>query len=192
MGARLLYYLIIIPLSKMPFWLLYLKSDFLYLILYRLVGYRTKVVRSNLRNSFPEKGLDEIKKIESTFYRHLCDLVVESIKAFSISLPEARQKVVDRNIEEVDKHRKSGKDVMVIGGHYGNWELFAITIGQASAYEAIALYTPLKNKFMDRKIKASRTKYGLQLLPVNQVKKRLSEKKSKGGPYMVIFGSDPP
>ena len=82
MGSKLLFYIVILPISKLPFWMLYLLSDFLYFVLYRIIGYRTKVVRQNLSNSFPEKSEKEILAIEAKFYSHLCDLVVESLKAF--------------------------------------------------------------------------------------------------------------
>ena len=41
--------------AHMPLWLLYRLSDIAWPILYYLVGYRRKVVKSNLASSFPEK-----------------------------------------------------------------------------------------------------------------------------------------
>lgn len=188
MGSKLLYYLIILPISKLPFGLLYLISDFLYFIIYKAVGYRTKVVRGNLKNSFPEKSEKEIKAIESKFYKHLCDLMVESFKAFSISKSEAKKRMKDRNIELVNQFKKQGKQVVMVGGHYGNWELFAITIGEALEYKSIALYTPLKDKFMNDKITKSRSKYGLQMLPIHAIKKKLNA--INKDLYTIIFGAD--
>ena len=60
-------------LSLLPFWVHYLLSDFIYLVLYRLIGYRVKVVRENLTTSFPEKSEAEIREIERKFYHRLCD-----------------------------------------------------------------------------------------------------------------------
>lgn len=188
MGSKLLYYLIIIPISRLPFTILYLISDFLYLVLYKIVGYRTKVVRANLTNSFPEKSKEEILAIEAKFYSHLCDLVVESLKAFSISLEEAQQRMKDRNVEIVNKYYSEGRQIVMVGGHYGNWELFAITIGASLKNNAVALYTPLKNKFINDKITASRSKYGLGLLSIKTIKDQLA--KMDGGLYTIIFGSD--
>ena len=59
---------------------LYGISDFLFFIIYQATGYRKSVVRKNLTNSFPEKSNGEISKIEKAFFRHLCDVIVESIK----------------------------------------------------------------------------------------------------------------
>ena len=52
---RILYYGVIVPISLLPFPLLYALSDLLCVLLYYVVGYRKKVVMENLKNSFPEK-----------------------------------------------------------------------------------------------------------------------------------------
>ena len=83
--SAVIYYLLIKPISFLPFPLLYLISDFVYLILYHVLFFRKKVVRRNLTNSFPEKDLSEIKIIERRFYKHLADVMLESLKLFSIS-----------------------------------------------------------------------------------------------------------
>ena len=188
MGSKLLFYLVILPISKLPFGVLYLISDFLYLVLYKVIGYRTKVVRANLENSFADKSGAEIKELEAKFYSHLCDLVVESLKAFSISLEDAKRRMKDRNIEIVNQYHKQGRQVVLVGGHYGNWELFAITIGATTEHETIALYTPLKNEFINEKITESRSKYGLGMLSIKEIKSKLTDINS--GLYAIIFGAD--
>src|SRR5947208_13931690 len=72
-------------ISVLPFFLLYLFSDLLFVFIYYVIRYRRKVVLQNLRNSFPEKKGDELHAIAKKYYRHLCDLIVESVKALTIS-----------------------------------------------------------------------------------------------------------
>jgi KDO2-lipid IV(A) lauroyltransferase len=55
-------YPIIWLLSLLPMRILYLLSDFLYLIFFYLIGYRKKVVLENLQLAFPKKELDEWQK----------------------------------------------------------------------------------------------------------------------------------
>jgi KDO2-lipid IV(A) lauroyltransferase len=98
----LLYYFVIIPVSLLPFRVLYGVSDFLFLVLYRMIGYRTKVVRMNLKNSFPTKSIEELKKIEWLFYHHLCDVIVETFKSFTISEKEILKRMVVQNPELVN------------------------------------------------------------------------------------------
>lgn len=152
------------------------------------MGYRTQVVYKNIQNSFPDKTKKEVKEIEAKFYRHLCDLIVESIKAFSISKEEAMLRMKDRNLEVVNKLTAKGKQVVMVGGHYGNWELIAITAGIVLNSRALALYTPLSNQFLNQKIKNSRSKYGLEMLSIQDIKDRFQELDKEL--HTVIFGAD--
>src|SRR5580765_5180549 len=72
-------------IAVLPFPLLYFFSDCIYFLLYRVLRYRRGVVRQNLKNSFPEKPLTEIRLIERRFYRYFCDLFLETFKTLTIS-----------------------------------------------------------------------------------------------------------
>src|SRR6185295_10300996 len=97
--SYLLYYLIIIPISLLPFPVLYGLSDFLFVIFYYLTGYRKKVIIQNIRNSFPDKTSKEHDEIVKKFYHHLCDLVVESLKTFTISKEQVNKRMICKNPE---------------------------------------------------------------------------------------------
>ena len=86
-------------IALLPFPLLYVVSDGLYLLLYKLLGYRTGVVRANLRKSFPEKSAEELRAIERTFYRWFCDLVLETVKTLVISPAQINARVSDSGEE---------------------------------------------------------------------------------------------
>ena len=88
-------------LSLLPFWVLYILAGFAYLIVYKLIGYRTRVVRNNLRTSFPEKSQEELKKIEKQFYHWLCDYFFETLKLLSISKKELDKRFVITNPEVI-------------------------------------------------------------------------------------------
>lgn len=60
MRSKLIYWLVYSGMwlfSALPFRVLYMLSDFNYLLMYRVGKYRRKVVRGNLLRSFPEKKL---------------------------------------------------------------------------------------------------------------------------------------
>ncbi len=126
MLSKLLYYIIIIPLSLLPFRLLYIISDFLYIVIYYIAGYRKKVVIKNIQNSFPEKSPAEQTTIIKGFYRHMCDLIVESLKIFTITGKNARQRMKLLNPEFIQQYYNEGKSIIMAGGHLNNWELFAV------------------------------------------------------------------
>ncbi len=186
--AAFLYYTILYPLSLLPFWMLYAISDVLRIFFYYIFKFRLKVIRANIARSFPDKSKAELRKIERIFYRHMCDLIVESVKAFSISEKLAIRKFSYANPEIFKQLHDQNKSVVLVGGHYGNWELLAVTINQAIPHRTMALYTPLTNAFFDKKMKASRGKFGLEMFPIDKVKQYFEETKSI--PITAIFGAD--
>ncbi|MBL7875165.1 MAG: hypothetical protein JNL53_05845 [Cyclobacteriaceae bacterium] len=182
----LLYYGLLIPVSWLPFPVLYLLSDGLYLILYKGIGYRRKVVFKNISNSFPHKSHEEHLVIERAFYRHFCDLIVESIKVFTISHQEVKQRFKVINPEFIDRFFDKGQSVIIAGGHYNNWELFAVAIDEPVKHKVMALYKAFKNKFLDQKMQSSRGKYGLEMIST-KVAKTAFQRESL---HAIIFGVD--
>jgi len=90
------------PISWLPFWVLHIFSDIIKFLVYRVLGYRTKVVMSNLENSFPEKTKAELKKTESKFYSHFTDIVIESLKMCSVKEKDLYKRMVSTNSEIFD------------------------------------------------------------------------------------------
>jgi len=151
-------------------WALYVLSDLLYLIMRCGLTYRKKVVFSNLSLAFPDKSHKEIRAIAWKFYRHFCDLLAESVRLFSISKEEAiaRFKVV--NPEVLDALALQSKSALLVGGHYNNWELFAVATDPQIPHQLLGIYTPLTNAFFEKKFSESRSKFGLVLVPKKMVK----------------------
>lgn len=168
--SALLYYLVILPVSALPMRALYMLSDALFFVFYHLIGYRKKVVKDNLRRSFPEKSGDEINELARKFYSHFCDLLVESLKIFTIDREEALTRMVFTNPELINAYFEQGRSVILAGGHYNNWELFAVAIDEAIKHQTLAIYKPLNNQFFDEKMRLTRGKYGLEMIPIKAVK----------------------
>lgn len=166
--APLLYYLVLLPISKLPFAVLYLLSDIMRPVLYYLVRYRRQVVRTNLLKAFPEKSLKDLKKIEWAFYLHLCDLVVEAIKMFSITEAEISKRFVGRNMEVLDRLLPLGKDVILTGGHLNSWEYLALYGNALTTFRMGGVYKALKNPFFEKKMRQAREKFGVLLVPTEE------------------------
>lgn len=185
---KLLYYLLLVPISRLPFFILYGISNVLYIVIYRIFGYRKAVVRMNLTNSFPEKPVSEIREIESAFYRHFCDLTVEGIKNFTISETASKERMKIVNPELLEPYFNKGKSVILVGGHYNSWELFALAIPGQIKHTPMALYSPMRSKFWDEKVTTSRSKYGLLMLRIDPILQKMKTQKDEQ--FAVIFGSD--
>lgn len=136
--------------SLLPLWLLYVLSDFLYVVVYRLAGYRRAIVRKNLVNSFPEKETREIEEIERGFYHWFCDYIVETVKLMSISEKDIKRRMRFEGLDDIKAHLRSGHSVTVYLGHYCNWEwVTSLGLHIAEGDIAAQLYHPLENKLMD-------------------------------------------
>ena len=149
-------------IGLIPFRVLYVISDFLHFVLYRIVGYRRKVVEENIRQSFPELSVTEQKKLVGLSYKNLADIITEGIKAFTMSDKQtvARYKFI--NPEFLKPYIEAGKSVILLPAHYGNWEWGGLSIPlQLDNKHVIVLYKPLSNKFADRLIKKNRSRTGL-------------------------------
>lgn len=181
------YYLVIIPVSYLPFGVLYFISNFIYFLIYRVFGYRRKVVLENIRNSFPEITVRECKQIEKEFYRHLSDLVVESVKAFSISKENCIKRMVVINPEIFEPYYDKGQSVIAIGGHNGNWEMYAVAGAIQLKHRVEALYTAFQNRFFDAKMRVSRSRFGFKMIPTS-TKEELDP--DNGKPKLAIFAID--
>lgn len=181
------YYAFILPISRLPYSVLYRISDGLYWLLYRTAGYRKKVVFTNIANSFPQMKVEDHLRITDQFYRHFCDLVVESIKVFTISSDDVRARMKVVNPEFINRFFREGKSVILAGGHYNNWELFAVAIDDAIDHKAVALYKPFTNAYFDEKMRQSRGQYGLRMVSTKATKE---EFENGTGLRAIIFGVD--
>jgi KDO2-lipid IV(A) lauroyltransferase len=154
----LLFRSVIFLFSIIPFRVLYFFSDGIYFLVYKLVGYRKEVVFNNLRNSFPEKSEQEIKMIARKFYHHLCDILVESMKAFSMKEEDVVKRYEFENTGFLDDLYGQGKSAICVGGHYNNWEWSGIASGTQLKHRPVGFYKPLTNKLVDDYVQKTRVR----------------------------------
>src|SRR5690348_2395385 len=100
--------------SRLPFWILYRISDFLFFVSYYLVRYRRKMVSKNLKRSFPEKPDSERRKIAREYYRNLCDYAVEMIKLLTISKEELSNRMVYSDVSVAEKYKQKNQSIIVL------------------------------------------------------------------------------
>lgn len=178
-------------LARLPLRALYLFSDAARLILHRVVKYRVDVVRKNLAMAFPDKSAKELRKIENDFYRHLFDIFVEAAKLAHISDKEARHRIELVNIDVINKALESGRSVVLMLGHYGNWEwVTALTRDLNKDAIACQIYNPLHNKPFNRVMLNLRSRFGSENIPMHKSVRRLLGIHRDGGKFVCGFIAD--
>lgn len=161
---RIVFYLtypLIWIFSRLPMRVLYLISDFFYVLIYYVFGYRKDVIMGNLTTSFPEKSEKELQLIAKKFYRHFTDIVVESIKTFSISEKEILKRYNYKNPELVNKFAKEGKNIALVSAHLANWE-WSISTPLVLDINVFGAYNKLRNETFEKTLKENRQKFGVR------------------------------
>ena len=147
--------------ALLPMRALYVLSDILYVLIYKIAGYRVKVVRRNITASFPDKSKAEWRQLERRFYHHFADYIVETIKLAHISLDEIQQRAYLKNPELVDQLMEKGHTCFILTmGHYGNWEWFSGSTTRFEDSRIYQIYRPLNNKAFDKLFADLRTQFG--------------------------------
>lgn len=160
---KILFYIslpFIYGISLLPFWILYRLSDFVFLVIYYLISYRKKVITTNLKNAFPEKSTKEIQKIRRDYYRYFCDLIFETLKTLTISSKSLRKHVLFEDPSIFKKYFEEKQSVIVVMGHFGNWELAGARFALEPVHQLFVIYHPLKNEHFETLIVKARTRLG--------------------------------
>ncbi len=180
---------LLIGLSYLPFWFLYLLSDIFYFVLRYLVKYRQKVITENLTFAFPEKSDAEIKEITHKFYRHFCDLFVENIKAYSMGEKEFSKHLTINNLDQFKEYYEKGRSLIFFGMHYNNWEWSSFT-AREQIHDIKFVYNPIRgNQAFERFITHIRSRWGAQTIPVNR-SSRVVLNFGKAKPEAIWLGAD--
>ncbi|MDH5366584.1 MAG: lysophospholipid acyltransferase family protein [Cyclobacteriaceae bacterium] len=176
-------------IAYLPLWSLYLIADFLFFVSYYVVGYRKKVVLSNLYNSFPDKSEKEIKKIARGFYRSLADFAMELLKANRMSPQQIKERVVFTNTEILSPFK--GKTIMYLASHQFNWEWMSLSAALDFAKNLDFIYQPLTNKSFDRYMIELRSRFGAKPISTQHAAREVI-KGSKEGRGFAIVGDQIP
>ena len=153
-------------IAVLPFTALYKLSDILYYLL-RLSGYRKAVVYKNLRNSFPDKSEQEIDAIGKSYFRYLCDLILETLRTLRMSEKESRERCTFHNADWLDKLQAEKKSFIIVMGHYGNWEWAGPAFTLNTNFQLVVIYRPLSNVYFEKMMCKMRTRFGTKITPVN-------------------------
>lgn len=192
--SKLRFYAIYVPLKALallPFGVLYRISDLIYLVVKHVLHYRRAVILGNLRRSFPEKSEKEIADIADKYYRHLADLIVETVKLLHVSDKVMRKHVEVRNAEIVDDLTADGRPMVMFLGHYGNWE-WAQEVSHYYKRPQVTceLYRPVRDTAMDDIMKRIRSRYHTTLIPQKKAVRQIIGMTNEGVLYIAGFIAD--
>lgn len=159
-------------IASLPFDALYRVSDFLYYLL-KTSGYRSKVILTNLSNSFPQKSEGEIRKLCNSYYHYLTDLILETLKTLKMTKEEALQHCHFKNKPWLDKFYDEKRSIIVVMGHYGNWEWAGPAFTLSTKFQLNVIYRPLSSAPFEKMMTGMRTKFGTRITPVHMTLRQM-------------------
>ena len=177
--------------ALLPLPVLYVFSSFVCFVLHRIVGYRVKVVRDNLQRSFPERSVEELRRIEHLFYVHLCDCIVETVKLLHISDAEIMRRVDTRGGDYIEKLAEDGRPIIIMLGHYGNWEwVQAVTMHYKRPELNAEIYRKSRDDVFDKIMYTIRSRFNTQQIVQAKAVRTLIGWKLRKQQFLVGFISD--
>ncbi len=190
---QFLVFLILYPLlwciSILPFRLLYLFSDFVYFIIYYIIGYRKKTVRENLKLAFPNLSAQQRLSIEKKSFRHLCDMFLEMIKTTAISESEINKRFRFTNLELYRGYELKGKSIALMLAHYASYE-WVISMNKFITYPGYAIYKRIANRHFDKLVRDIRSKFKAELITTKEAIPTIQKNEANGIPGVYGFASD--
>ncbi|WP_073170395.1 lysophospholipid acyltransferase family protein [Tangfeifania diversioriginum] len=176
-------------IARMPFKIIYFLSDILFVMVYYIAGYRKNVVQENLRKTFPEKQQKEINQIAKKYYRHLCDLIVETIKMGGMTEKDFRERMIFKNTEQLNNYYEKGRSVVVLTMHYNNWE-WSSCLPLSLKHKILGVYKPLHNPKFDAYLNQSREKTGASLISNSLILRTLIAAQKNSEPVFTWLAAD--
>jgi KDO2-lipid IV(A) lauroyltransferase len=178
--------------SYLPRRVMYLLSDFIYIFVYKIFGYRKNIVTQNLRNSFPEKSAAEIDKIRREYYHYFCDLSLETLKTLTIPSSAVDKYFEYGDMSVFERFHKENRSIVIVMGHLGNWELAGAYFSQMSFHQLYVIYHPLANKHFDGLFYRMRSRHGTKLYPMKDTFKGMVKNRKEVTATAFIADQTPP
>jgi KDO2-lipid IV(A) lauroyltransferase len=191
MWSKLLHYLLLAALwliNLAPRLSLFILKPIVFFLLYRVIGYRKKIVKSNMLRCFSYSS-SELNKHVKQFYKHLSGLLIEPFLTQGLSEKYLSKRVVFKN-ELTEQYHKEGRMVFLAMGHMGNWEWLGTIAPAYTSFDTSIVYQKLSNPNMEKYINKSRGKYGTACIEMREVLRFLIEAKKKPNPTVMSFLGD--
>lgn len=188
-AARLTWLLLWI-LSWLPGFIMKFLSYLINTIVFGVFQYRSKVIGTNLIRSFPELTLTERKSIAEKFYQHFSEIFLEMVVLIRLRPTHQSGRIRFTNPEVMRKAFSQKQNIIIIAGHYGNWEWTLLPFLE-SGYRVLAVYKPQSSKLANQLMKDIRQKPGVLLVPMKETLRVITrEIKNNSSPFALLLVGD--
>lgn len=131
-----------------------------------LLPIRKDVVFDNLKLAFPELSSNQIKKLAYGTYKNFAITLVEILYLPWTSDEQIKNVVNFKDLDLIDKREKEGNGVILLSGHFGNWEYCAISVGAQLNKKLSVIVKPQRNNFVNDWMNRARTRWTNEVVPL--------------------------
>jgi KDO2-lipid IV(A) lauroyltransferase len=174
-------------ISRLSWKKLYKLSDIFRFLIFNVGRYREKVILTNLQNSFPYYNKEKIHSIAKKYHRNFTDIIFETIKLRSISKKDLLNRF-DLEMDLLDYYYQRKKNVVVVSGHLGNWEMLNLFASAKLSYQIVVVYHELANDIFEDWFRKVRTKFGTEMVPMKDAMAKAMEPRDK--PFLFVLVND--
>lgn len=154
-----------------------------------LVSHGRRTALKNIRRAFPGWSLVHRWGVAFSAYRQMARTLVEFLHTRSYADAEIRERVTLDNVEGLEAARDKGRGVILLSGHYGNWEWLGRAVS-AAGYPFAALYKEPKDAGFGSRLKAMREAAGLVQIDHDDMRAAIQWLR-KGGVLGIIMDQEP-
>jgi KDO2-lipid IV(A) lauroyltransferase len=165
-------------------------ADGLAWLAHRLDRRHRLVAHDNLRVAFPELGEEERDRLVRGVYRHFCRLLVQIIHTpRMLHVGNWKNHIELIGYEGMVDVVLSGRPVLMVTGHFGNWELGGYVMGLIG-FQTHAIARPLDNPWLDDFLRSFRERTGQRLLAKHGDFEKMQELLERGGVLATLADQD--
>ncbi|MBI49417.1 MAG: hypothetical protein CL850_03910 [Crocinitomicaceae bacterium] len=168
-----------------PWWVVRIDIQIAAFLLTYVYGYRRKVIRQNLKlvgaNGVSEFGI----------YKNLSSLAFESFKLHSASIESVASRVSYENLNVLHQLFAKGRNVVLVGGHMANWEMFSLSLPKNVEFKTYAVYKKLNNHIFNKAIRNSRSRAGMKIVGINDLRSIIRDDSDKPKLISIVFDQRP-
>lgn len=159
---------------------------------YYCIPVRRTLTRKQLRDAFPEKSHDEIEAIALAAYRNLFISLLEVFWFSRLTADMVKEIVSMPDASLLDSRLKGGKGLIMLGGHFGNWELVATAVGLLGGHPLTIIIQRQRNKFVDEYMNKTRALFGNRVVEMAKAPREIiATLRSNGVVAMLADQSGP-
>jgi len=172
--------------SKLSYRKLYSFAKFIGSILLKLDTKRKNITLDNISKAFPEKSKDWHKRVMIDSYTSLSLSIIEFLAIRHKKNDELHELIEYKGLEKIIEESKQGKGVLLLSGHFGNWELLAMGAGLFSNIPALIVVKPQSNKFIDKHFNEIRTMHGNRVVSTYKAAREIIHTLKTGGALALL------